>query len=174
MQPACSINPGASAEARPVRGSPGPFWLPVRIAVGARPRGATRGARRATRARACASAPSRAVAVCRVCRLPFGRRPPPPPPLAAASVAASRFVRRAVWRRAPPGAERAGAGPERARAASACKQTAVPPARSKVTHSWRQVARLRSDRQWSWESTVQRAASLSCPLSGAGEPHLCP
>ena len=42
--------------------------------------------------------------------------------------------------------------------------------------SWRQVARLRWDRQWigSPPCSVHRAASLSCPLSGAGEPHLSP
>ena len=41
-----------------------------------------------------------------------------------------RVLRAAQCGRAPPSAERAGAGPARARAASACKQTAVPPARS--------------------------------------------
>ena len=35
--------------------------------------------------------------------------------------------------------------------------------------SWRHVVRLRSA-SGSWESTEHRAASLSCPLSGAGEP----
>jgi len=63
--------------ARPDRGSLRRLLAPDRIVVGARPRGATRGARRA---RVCASAPSRAVAVYAVCRLPFSRRPPPPPP----------------------------------------------------------------------------------------------
>ena len=117
-RPACSIM-RRPAVAGPTAARTGAEWLPDR-------------ARQAQSHLRGANA-SRAVAV-RRSRPPSAVRRPP----SAVRRPPSLVLRDALAQcgRAPPSAGRAGAGPARARATSACKQTAVPPARSKVAGSF--------------------------------------
>ena len=109
------------------RFAPAPFGTGSNRGFGARPRGATRGARARARVRVRAK-PSRCRLPSAVCLLADGRRRRR---RSSRALAASHFARRAVWTRRP--APNVPEPVRRARAAaSACKQTAVPPARSKV------------------------------------------